>query len=177
MPIHKKTIYSLAKPVKLVIFDVDGVLTDARIYIGNDQVELKAFSTQDGLGMRLLLQTGVEIGIITAHNTSIVSSRMQALGIKHVCQGHLDKIPAYDQLLTQLNLTEKDVAYVGDDLLDLPLIRRSRLGIAVANAHDFVKKHANYITKNPGGFGAVREVCDLIMKAQNTYKSSCHAFL
>lgn len=173
----KGSIYKLAKLIRLVIFDIDGVLTDAQIYIGDNQTEFKAFNTQDGLGMQLLLKSGIEIGIITSQQSLIVATRMHALGIKHVFQGNLNKVPAYEELLKKLGLTDAQVAYVGDDLPDLKLIRRAGLGITVANAHDFVKKHAHYITKSRGGQGAVREICDLIMKVQHTYNKIYDAYL
>jgi len=170
-------IYELAKPIKLVIFDVDGVLTDAQLYIGSDLTEFKSFHTQDGLGMQMLLKTQVEIGVITAHESPIITTRMERLGVKHVYQGNITKIPAYENLIRKLNLKDEQVAYVGDDVTDLHLIRRVGLGMTVINAHEFIKPHAKYITQNRGGNGAVREVCDLIMKAQGSYQEMYDAYL
>lgn len=167
----------LAAPIKLIIFDVDGVLTDAQVYFDGDSSLIKSFHTQDGLGMQLLLKTGVDIGIITSHQSPAVTARMNQLGIQHVYQGHSNKIPAYEELLTQLHLKDFQVAYMGDDVTDLRLIRRAGLGISVPNAHEIVKKYARYITRQRGGYGAVREVCDLLMKVQNTYESVYHAYL
>lgn len=172
-----KNALKLAKTIKLVIFDVDGVLTDGNIFLTNNNNEIKAFNTQDGLGIQLLLKTGIEVGIITSRQSNIVEQRMKALGIKHVSQGHLNKLPAYEQLLQKLNLSDKEVAYVGDDLPDLALLRRAQLGIATANANMFVQHHADWVTTKTGGQGAVREVCELIMMAQGTLDDVYNEYL
>ncbi len=170
-------VLNLAKDIKLLIFDVDGVLTDGTLYLTDENIEFKAFNSLDGLGIKLLLETGVEIAIITARKSAVVTARMQSLCIKHVYQCALDKIPAYNDLLKKLQLNDNQVAYMGDDLTDLPLIKKARLGIAPPNAIEFVKQQANYVTTQSGGKGAAREVCDLIMKAQGTLEKIYNRFL
>lgn len=163
-----ETIQSKAQRIKLLICDVDGVLTNGQIYIGNHgEDELKVFHVHDGLGMKLLLSQGIEVAIISSRCSQLVQLRMQQLGVKHVFQGCEDKLPVFIQLTQQLGLTFPQVAYMGDDLPDLPLIRKAGLGCAVANALPIIKQYADYQTQIPGGFGAVREVCDLILQAQN----------
>lgn len=157
-----------AKKIKLVIFDVDGVLTDGRLYIPDEKVQYKAFHCHDGLGIKLLMKSGVQVGIITSHRSSLITHRMQSLGIQHVYQGQEAKMPAYLDLTRRLALEDEQVCYVGDDLPDLPLIRQAGLGITVASAPEFVRRHADWQTQQPGGHGAAREICELIMTAQNT---------
>ena len=163
-----KAILEKAAKIKLLILDVDGVFTNGLLFLSESGDEYKAFHTQDGLGIKLLLKTGVDIGIISARESSIVKKRMSNLGIKHIYLGDRPKIISYEALIKHLNVTDEQVAYVGDDLTDLGLIRRVGLGIAVPNAVEQVRQHAKWQTKTPGGLGAVREVCELIMTAHNT---------
>lgn len=155
-----------AKKIKLVIFDVDGVLTDGRIIIGDDGQEYKSFHTRDGHGMKLLQLTGVEIAIISGRSTKTVEHRMNSLGINHVFQGKRVKLPVFEQLIAELNLQPEECAYVGDDWVDLSIMSRVGLAIAVQDADSVVKKHAHWITPSNGGHGAAREVCELIMEGQ-----------
>jgi 3-deoxy-D-manno-octulosonate 8-phosphate phosphatase (KDO 8-P phosphatase) len=164
-----ETVFEKAKPIRLVIFDVDGVLTDGSIYIGDDGQEYKAFYAPDGLGIKLLQATGVIISIITARNSPVVTHRMKSLGIQYIYQGKLDKLSTYKQLSEELQLKPQQIAYVGDDLLDIPVMREVGLAVAVANAHFLVAKQAHWQTQASGGRGAAREVCELIMQAQGTY--------
>ena len=157
---------SLAKEVSLLICDVDGVLTKGEVYLDNTELELKAFNIKDGLGIKLLQQSGVEVAVITGRKSQVVERRMAELGIKHIYQGQQDKIAAFESLLDILGLNPEQVAYVGDDLPDLPLMRRSAIGIAVADAHFSVKDKADWITFNDGGYGAVRDIADLILDAK-----------
>ncbi|MBI3562717.1 MAG: 3-deoxy-manno-octulosonate-8-phosphatase KdsC [Gammaproteobacteria bacterium] len=166
-----------AAQIKLVVFDVDGVLTDGNLFFGDDGMEYKAFYARDGLGMKLLQKTGVEIGVITARSSQVVIHRMQNLSIDHVYQGNLDKLSAYLDLIGKLKLTPQQTAYVGDDVVDLAVMHRAGLAIAVADAHPLVKQHAHWITSNPGGRGAARDVCELIMQAQGTLENQLHSFL
>lgn len=159
-------IIARTKEIKLVIFDVDGVLTDGSIIIGDDGEEYKAFHSRDGHGMKLLQYTGVEIGIITGRTSQVVEHRMNSLGINHVYQGQKVKLPAFEQMIKQLKLTPKQCAYVGDDLVDLAIMSRVGLAIAVQDAHPIVKQHAHWITPANGGKGAAREVCEFIMEGQ-----------
>lgn len=166
-----------AAQVKLVIFDVDGVLTDGRLYVGDSEVGYKAFHARDGLGMKLLQNTGVEIGIITGLKSDIVKRRMAALGIKHVFQGCEEKFPAYAQLCQQLGLSFEETAYVGDDIIDLPVMLKVGLAVSVADAHPLVAVHSHWQTSKDGGCGAAREVCELIMQAQNTWQQQLSPYL
>jgi len=155
-----------AKKIKLVVFDVDGVLTDGRIIIGDDGQEYKAFHSRDGHGMKLLQYTGVEIAIITGRTSKTVEHRMNGLGIKHVYQGKRIKLPVFEQLVDELGLSPDECAYVGDDWVDLAIMSKVGLAVAVQDADAVVKKHAHWITPSNGGHGAAREVCELIMEGQ-----------
>lgn len=155
-----------AKKIKLVVFDVDGVLTDGRIIIGDDGQEYKAFHSRDGHGMKLLQYTGVEIAIITGRTSKTVEHRMNGLGIKHVYQGKRIKLPVFEQLIEELGLSAEQCAYVGDDWVDLSIMSKVGLAVAVQDADPVVKKHAHWITPAKGGHGAAREVCELIMEGQ-----------
>ncbi|PCJ46131.1 MAG: 3-deoxy-manno-octulosonate-8-phosphatase KdsC [Gammaproteobacteria bacterium] len=160
------SIKALAGNIKLLICDVDGVLTKGEVILDNKQGEEKAFNIKDGLGFKLLQQAGINIAIITGRNSSIVDRRMAELGVSLVYQGQKNKIAAYEELLSKLEIQPEQVAYMGDDLPDLPLMRRSGLGIAVADAHFFVKEKADWITSSDGGYGAARDVADLILDAK-----------
>jgi 3-deoxy-D-manno-octulosonate 8-phosphate phosphatase (KDO 8-P phosphatase) len=157
-----------ARQVRLVIFDVDGVLTDGSLFLGDDGQEYKAFNSRDGHGMTMLRQTGVVLGIITGRSSEVVRIRMESLGVAHVYQGRRDKLPAYEELKASLGITDQDIAYVGDDVVDLPIMRRVGLAIAVADAHPLVHRHSHWQTPSRGGRGAGRDVCELIMEAQGT---------
>ncbi|MCW9023597.1 MAG: 3-deoxy-manno-octulosonate-8-phosphatase KdsC [Gammaproteobacteria bacterium] len=172
-----KDIQEKAAQVKLVVFDVDGVLTDGTLFVGDDGQEYKAFHSRDGLGMKMLQRSGVEIGIITARTSKVVVHRMENLGIKHVYQGKQDKLPAFEELVTKLGLSFEQTAYVGDDIVDLPVLRKAGLAIAVQDAHPVAKQHAHWQTPHGGGRGAARDVCELIMEAQNTLDTQIQYFL
>jgi 3-deoxy-D-manno-octulosonate 8-phosphate phosphatase (KDO 8-P phosphatase) len=161
-------ILTRTKDIKLVIFDVDGVLTDGSIIIGDDGEEYKAFHSRDGHGMRLLQYTGIDIAIITGRTSKVVEHRMSSLGINHVYQGQKVKLPAFEDLIKRLKLKPEQCAYVGDDWVDLAIMNRVGLAIAVQDADALVKKHAHWITPSSGGKGAAREVCELIMEGQGT---------
>ncbi|WP_113907051.1 3-deoxy-manno-octulosonate-8-phosphatase KdsC [Aliidiomarina celeris] len=152
--------------VRVLICDVDGVFSDGRIYMGNHGEELKAFHTRDGLGVKALRSAGIEVGVITGRSSNIVETRMQALGVPFIFQGQDDKHGAFNSILEQLQLTPQQAAYIGDDNPDLPLIQLAGCGVAVFDAHPAVQMAADYITRNKGGFGAVREIADLILLAQ-----------
>jgi 3-deoxy-D-manno-octulosonate 8-phosphate phosphatase (KDO 8-P phosphatase) len=166
-----------AKKIKMVMFDVDGVLTDGRLYLTDDNIEIKAFNSQDGLGFKFLRQTGVDIAIITARQSKLVAKRMKSLHIEHVYQGKQDKLSCYKDLLKKTKLKNSEVCYVGDDVLDLPILRQAGLAVAPANAHEFIKSHVDFVTVKSGGMGAAREVCDFIMKAQGTFDAVYKAYL
>lgn len=163
--------------IQLLILDVDGVLSDGRLYLTDQQEELKAFHVQDGFGIRLLLQSDVQIAVITARSSPLVQWRMQSLGVTHIYQGASAKLPIYQQLLTDLQLTAQNVAYMGDDWPDLPVMIRVGLPIAVANAVSEVKARAAYQTQSSGGLGAVREVADHILKAKGCFESALARYI
>ena len=160
-----------AKKIKMVIFDVDGVLTDGSLFLGDGGEEYKAFNSRDGHGMRMLQDSGVKIGIITGRTSDVVRHRMESLGIEHVYQGKVHKVPAYEELIADLGLSPEQIAYVGDDVVDLGVMRKVGLAIAVQDAHPLVKQHAHWQTEKCGGRGAGRDVCELIMSAQGTLES------
>ena len=166
-----------AKAVRLVVFDVDGVLTDGSLFIDADGRELKAFNSRDGHGMKMLQSSGVEIAIITGRTSEAVSFRMKSLGIEHVYQGQRDKLPAFIELLEKLSLQPEQVAYVGDDVVDLPIMCRVGLAVAVEDAHAWVKKHAHWQTAQPGGRGAARDLCELIMEAQGVLDATLSKYV
>lgn len=149
--------------IRLVAFDVDGVFTDGRFYLSNDGVESKAFNTQDGFGVRRLLDAGIAVAVISGRKSSAVERRMAELGVAHVIQGCKDKVAALNELSAQLAVTAAECAFVGDDVPDLPLLEHVGFSIAVANAVSAVKAACDYTTHARGGDGAVREVCDLIL--------------
>jgi len=160
----KSDIFQQAKNIKLFVCDVDGVFSDGRIYLGNDGEELKAFHTKDGFGLKAIMQQGIEVAIITGRQSNIVENRMSALGVKYIFQGKDDKLTVYQSLLKQLKLTPKQTAYIGDDVVDLAVMEIAGLGIAVNDAHPLVIQKADLVTTVKGGFGAVREVCDLFLQ-------------
>jgi 3-deoxy-D-manno-octulosonate 8-phosphate phosphatase (KDO 8-P phosphatase) len=154
-----------AAGIRLLLLDVDGVLTDGSIIYLPDGIETKAFSTRDGLGIRLLQKAGVEVGIITARSSEVVKRRAENLGINLLYQGAGAKREVYEKIRAELGFTPEQVAYMGDDWLDLPVMTRVGLAAAVADAAPEVCEIAHYVTSRPGGRGAVREVCDLIVEA------------
>ena len=154
--------------IKLLILDVDGVLTSAQLFIGSSGEVIKAFNTLDGHGIKMLQNTGVQTAIITARNDPAVAHRAAQLGINHYLHGVENKHQAFAQLCAQIQIAAQETAFVGDDVIDLPVMTRCGFPFAVANAHAYVKEHALYTTQKSGGFGAVREITDLIMHAQNT---------
>lgn len=172
-----KDILEKAAQVKLVVFDVDGVLTDGSLYLSDDGQETKAFHSRDGHGMKMLKQTGVQIAVISGRTSQVVVHRMANLGVEHVYQGHLHKLPAFEELLAKLGLQAEHTAYVGDDVVDLPVMRRVGLAIAVQDAHPLVKAHAHWQTPNLGGRGAARDVCELIMEAQGHLAAEMQRYL
>lgn len=166
-----------AKQIKLVIFDVDGVLTDGSLFIGDDGQEYKAFCSRDGHGMKMLQKSGVELAIITGRTSKVVEHRIADLGIQHIYQGQQDKIHAYKELSKKLGLESSEIAYVGDDVVDLPVMCQVGLAIAVQDAHPMVIKHAHWQTPNYGGRGAARDVCEMIMEAQGTLEEELNSYL
>lgn len=166
-----------ARDVKLIIFDVDGVMTDGTLFLADDGQEYKGFNSLDGHGLKMLKSTGVELAIITGRNSQLVAHRARNLGITHLHQGAHDKLMVYRQLLQDLDLGAEQTAFMGDDVVDLPVMRRTRLSIAVPAAPDLVKAHSHYITRREGGRGAVREACEFIMRAQGTFDAQMALYL
>lgn len=166
-----------AKAVKLAVFDVDGILTDGRLYFLEDGSEMKAFNTLDGQGFKMLIASGVAIAIITGRTSPMVERRAKALGVAHLVQGREDKRAVLEQLMAELSLDYAQVAYLGDDLPDLPAIRRVGLGMTVPNAAPFVRQHAHGITQARGGEGAAREFCELILAAQGNLDAAYADYL
>ena len=159
-----------AARIRLVIFDVDGVLTDGSLYLGDDGQEYKAFNSRDGHGMVMLQEGGVRLAIITGRTSQVVQMRMESLGIQDIYQGYREKLPAYEELKQRLGLADEVIAYVGDDVVDLPIMRRVGLAIAVGDAQAAVKRHAHWCTQAHGGRGAAREVCEMILTAQGVHE-------
>ena len=158
-----------AARVRLLLLDCDGVLTDGRITLDADGDEQKSFHTRDGHGLVLLHRAGLQSGIISGRTSGAVVRRARDLGIAHVRQGTHNKLVEFAEVLAAAGVTEQEVAFVGDDVTDIPLMRRSVLAVAVADASDETRAAAHYVTSLPGGFGAVREVCELILKAQGRW--------
>jgi 3-deoxy-D-manno-octulosonate 8-phosphate phosphatase (KDO 8-P phosphatase) len=163
---YSDEIIAVAAQIKLVIFDVDGVLTDGGLYFTDDGREIKKFNVKDGLGISILVKKGIEVAIITGRNSVIVADRMKSLGVNHVYQGRMNKLETYENLKLAMNISDHEAAFVGDDIIDLPIMRRCALSVAVADAHDEVKQQAVLVLDKCGGMGAARDVCDLVMKAQ-----------
>ncbi len=159
---------TILEDLGLVVFDVDGVLTDGRFWLSDDGVESKAFNTQDGFGIRQLLRAGLEVAVISGRQSNAVEKRMSELGVRHVFLGCDDKVGAFRSLINELGVDSANTAYVGDDVPDIPLLRAAGVAIAVANAVAEVKAECAMTTTASGGQGAVREVCDLILASRNT---------
>lgn len=170
-------ILARAARIKLVIFDVDGVLTDGSLFLGDQGEEYKAFNSRDGHGMKMLQQTGVAIGIITGRSSNVVRYRMESLGVQYVYQGQLDKLPAYLDLLEKTGLKPEETAYVGDDVVDLPIMGHAGLAIAVADAHPLVLRHAHWHTPSAGGRGAGRDVCEMLMEGHGVLDEMLSRYL
>ncbi len=174
---HSLILLEKAKKLKLLILDVDGVLTDGRLFFDAEGNEYKSFHARDGHGIKLLQQTGVKVAVISGRKSNSVALRMKNLGIEHVYQGHENKIAAFNEIIALMGITPEQAAHVGDDLLDLPIMIRVGLAIAVNDANFAVKQRADWCTALPGGQGAVREVCDFIMQAQGRFDEVLQTYL
>lgn len=166
-----------AKKIRLAIFDVDGVLTDGSLFYGDDGQEYKAFNSLDGHGLKMLRRSGVALAIITGRNSTVVVHRALNLGVEHVYQGAEDKLVIYQQVLEDLSTDAEHTAYMGDDVVDLPVLKRCGLAVCVPQSVDLVRRHVHYVTERSGGRGAAREVCELIMRAQGTYDEQMAPYL
>ena len=166
-----------AARIKLIIFDVDGVLTDGSLYLDDEGRELKAFYSLDGHGIKMLKKSGVDIAIITGRSSNLMRVRAKNLNIDHLYQGAEDKLEAFMELANKLGMTSEQIAVMGDDVVDLPMMRRSGLSICVPAAPESVRHYTHYVTQLPGGKGAAREVCELIMRAQGTLEAQLAPYL
>lgn len=156
--------------IRLLLLDVDGVLTDGRIIYDNNGVESKAFDVKDGHGLKLVQRAGIRVGIITGRTSQVVAHRAAELGIDILYQGAKDKMIPYRQILTDHGYADEQVAYVGDDVVDLPILRRVGFAATVCDAVEDIKPFVHYVTQRPGGRGAVREICDLLLKASGRWQ-------
>ncbi len=163
--------------IKLLVLDVDGVLTDGGLYYGEHGEALKRFHVRDGLGLRMLRDAGIEIAVMSARESAPLTRRLADLGIRHGLTGCRDKGAALDQLIAELGLVRDQVAYVGDDLLDLPALAGAGLAITVADGHPLVKEAADWVTRTPGGQGAVREIADALLDSQGGLDRACARLL
>lgn len=163
--------------IRLIAFDVDGILTDGGLYLTDSGEELKRFNSLDGHGLKMLKASGVELAIITGRTSRCVELRAKNLGITRLYQGVEDKWGAMQKLLAELNLSPEAAAFMGDDVVDLPVMRRVGLSITVPNAPQVVRDHAHYLSQREGGNGAVRETCELIMSAQGTLDAQLAPYL
>ncbi|BBP45297.1 3-deoxy-D-manno-octulosonate 8-phosphate phosphatase [Thiosulfatimonas sediminis] len=166
-----------AQKIKFLILDVDGVLTDNRLYYSDSGEELKAFYTRDGHGMVMLKKSGVDIGIITGRTSKLVAKRCQDLKINHLYMGVPDKLPSFLELLATLKLAPEQIAYIGDDILDLPILKRIGFSITPADGEAEVKSRVDYVSNYIGGQGVVREVCEIIMRSQGTFQQHMDFYL
>lgn len=165
-------VWQRAQKIKLLICDVDGVFSDGRIYLSNSGEELKAFHTRDGYGVRSLLTSGFNLAVITGRQSKIVENRMTALGVTHIYQGVDNKFEPYEALLALYGITPEEVAYIGDDIVDLPVMNVVGLAVSVADGHPYVRQHAHFVTTLNGGHGALRELTDLLLLSQNKFTSA-----
>ncbi len=166
-----------AKHIRVIAFDVDGIMTDGGLYLSDSGEELKRFNTLDGHGLKMLKASGVELAIITGRTSRCVELRARNLGIVHLFQGVENKLAAMQGLLSRLNLSFDVAAYMGDDVVDLPVMRRAALAVTVPEAPQVVRDHAHYVSQRNGGAGAVREVCELLMSAQQTLDAQLAPYL
>jgi len=162
-------LWQKASTIRLLICDVDGVFSDGRIYLGNQGEELKAFHTRDGYGIKALRQAGIEVAVITGRRSAIVEQRMKSLTVPYIYQGQEDKSAAFAELRQQLQLEAAEVAFIGDDLADWQVMQHCGLSVAVQDAHPYLVMHSHYQTRKPGGFGAIRELADLLLCSRGRF--------
>ncbi len=174
---HNNEVLSLASTIKYLVLDVDGVLTQGGIIFDDSGREIKIFNVRDGHGIKMLQHAGIGVGIITGRHSEVVSLRAKELQIEHIFQNSSNKAEDYERIKTITGLRDKEIACIGDDINDLPLMKRVGLPIAVKDAEEELKRHALYITSREGGKGAVREACELILKAQGKWQRIIDAYL
>ena len=166
-----------ARGVRLMIFDVDGVLTDGRLYLSDNGDEMKAFNSRDGQGIKLLREAGIAVGVITARSSRVVERRARELGIELLCQGASDKAGAFAELVSGQKLKASEAGYMGDDIADLPVLIRCGFAAAVPSAPEMVRNRVHYVARAAGGEGAAREVCEFILRAQNALEHAVARYL
>jgi 3-deoxy-D-manno-octulosonate 8-phosphate phosphatase (KDO 8-P phosphatase) len=166
-----------AARIRLMIFDIDGILTDGSLYFGPEGEIIKSFNALDGHGIKLLQQSGVSVAIISARQSPIVARRAEDLGIAHVCQGVYDKRLAFERLLSEKALGAELSGFVGDDVIDLPILTRAGFAASVPNGHPEVRARVHYVTQARGGCGAAREICDFVLRAQGNYEAALAPYL
>ena len=164
-----KALMEKLKRIQLLLLDVDGVLTDGSIFYNDDGREIKVFNARDGFGIKLVIQAGITVGIVTGRSSEALRHRCENMGIQHLYDGVEDKAGMLENIATQTGIEAEHAAFVGDDLPDLPLMRRTGMSIAVADAHEIVRQKADWTTRAPGGRGAVREVCEALLKAKELW--------
>ncbi|HEX5413208.1 MAG TPA: HAD family hydrolase [Terriglobia bacterium] len=181
MPLSREQVRSRARKVKLLLLDVDGVLTDGRIYYvprpGGGMFEIKTFHSRDGIGIRYAREAGLKIGIISGRSSDTVRYRAAELKLDFIEEHHLKKIPPYERILRAAGAKDDEVCYVGDDLVDLPILKRVGFAVCVQDGHSLLHRHVDYVTKAPGGLGAVRETIEIILDAQGRWKAVVDGYL
>jgi 3-deoxy-D-manno-octulosonate 8-phosphate phosphatase (KDO 8-P phosphatase) len=175
--IDKELLMTKASNIRLLALDVDGVLTDGNIVYTSQREQVQSFHVHDGLGLKLLCLAGIHVAILSSRTSHALAIRAEELGIKLVYQGLPDKIKVYEKIKEKLELKDREVAYIGDDWVDLPLLQKAGLAIVVADATQSMEDYADYVTQQPGGRGAVREVCELILKAHNRRSEFLNRYL
>ncbi|MGC8719143.1 MAG: KdsC family phosphatase [Thermodesulforhabdaceae bacterium] len=158
------------KKIRLMAFDVDGVLTDGSIIYLDNGTEMKIFDVQDGHGLKLLIRAGIEVAFITGRYCKVTERRAEEIGVRFVYQNAKRKLDAYEDLLGRLGFQDEDIGYVGDDLIDIPVMKRAGWAVAVPNASVYVFPYAHYVTKKPGGRGACREICDIVLQVKGLWR-------
>jgi 3-deoxy-D-manno-octulosonate 8-phosphate phosphatase (KDO 8-P phosphatase) len=168
--ISEKELFKIAKNIKFLILDVDGVLTDGGIILDNEGNEFKTFHVRDGHGIKMLIRAGIQVAVITGRHSRVVERRAHELGVTELFQKCYDKRVAYRQIAEKYSLNDDEIAYIGDDIVDIPILKKAGFSVVVADADDEVKAAAMMVTKMRGGRGAVREVCDLLLKAKGLWQ-------
>lgn len=181
MPLTRQQIQKRARKIKLLLLDVDGVMTDGRIYYvprpDGGMFETKTFHSRDGIGIRYAREAGIKVGIISGRGSDTVRYRAAELKLDFIEENSLKKIPPYERILRAAGVKDENVCYVGDDLVDLPILKRAGFAVAVENCHSLLRKHVHYVTKAPGGLGAVRETIEIILDAQGKWKPVVDGYL
>ncbi len=176
MPLATSEFDARAVGLKLAVFDVDGVLTDGRLYLSDEGIETKAFFSRDGLGLKALKNAGIQVALLTARQSRLVTNRGRELGLEHVIQGREDKSAAFSELLDRLGLSDDQTSYAGDDLVDWPVLARSSLSLAPADSDPWIRDRVDWVSQARAGRGAVREMCERILQARDQLDSFRESF-